>query len=53
MMRGCCSTDLVCCSVWCSGTVDVQRLAVLLRSMERAEVHTFFQCNWGVVMGTR
>lgn len=49
---GCCTTVLVCCSVRYSGTVDVQRLAVLLWSMEHAEVHTFFQCGLGVVMRT-
>lgn len=35
----CCSSVHVCCSGCYSGTVDVQRLAVLLRSMEHAEVH--------------
>lgn len=34
-----CSSVHVCCSGCYSGTVDVQRLAVLLRSMEHAEVH--------------
>lgn len=35
----------VCC-IRHSGTVDVQRLAVLRRSMQHAEAHTFFQCGW-------
>lgn len=52
-MRGHCSAVLVCCSTRHSGTVDVQRLAVLPWSMEHAEAHTFFQWSWGVVMGTR
>lgn len=30
----------------------MQRLAVLLWSMEHAEAHNFFQRGWGVVMGT-
>lgn len=51
-IRGRCTTVLVCCSIRRSGTVDVQRLAVLLWSMEHAEVHTFFQGGWGVVTGT-
>ena len=42
----------VCCSVRHSGTVDVQRLAVLPWSMEHAEAHTFFQGGRGVAMGT-
>lgn len=49
---GRCTTVLVCCSVRPSGTVDVQRLAVLLQSMQHAEVHTFFQRGLGVVTGT-
>lgn len=36
-------TALGCCSTRRSGTVDVQRLAVLLWSMKHAEAHTFFQ----------
>ena len=51
-IRGRCNAVLVCCSIRHSGTVDVQRLAVLLWSMEHAEAHIFFQCGWGVVMGT-
>lgn len=43
---------VVCCSIRHSGTVDVQRLAVLLRSMEHAEEHIFIQHGRGVVMGT-
>lgn len=41
-IRGHCSTVLVCCSISHSGTVDVQMLAVLLWSMEYAEVPSFF-----------
>lgn len=51
-IRGRCSPVHVCCSGRHSGTVDVQRLAVLLRSMEHAEVHTFFQRLPGCIMHT-
>lgn len=44
---------LVCFSIRCSGTVDVQRLALLLWSMEHAEVHTFIHCFGGVAKSTR
>lgn len=49
----CCGTTvLVCFSIRGSGTVDVQRLAVLLWSMEHAEAHTFIHSGVGVATRT-
>lgn len=46
------TTVLVCFSIRGSGTVDVQRLAVLLWSKEHAEVHTFIHDDVGVATRT-